>query len=112
MATFTISPAWAPVSTRRPRILSTKFGDGYEQRGADGIHPDLQSWQLTFGPMPTAEADTIETFFVTNNVAVVAFDWTPPRGAASKFLCRTWSRTASSPTADRLTATFDEVPEP
>lgn len=113
MAVFTSAPSFLPTSTRRPRILSTKFGDGYEQRGADGINPDLQSWSLLFDHLPVADANTIEGFFVTNNSAVVPFDWTPPRaGAALKFLCRNWTRTMTSPNTDRITATFEQVPEP
>lgn len=110
MATFTIAPSWNPVSTRRPRVLATKFGDGYEQRGLDGIHADLQSWQLNFSPIPITDADTIEAFFITNQTAITPFVWTAPRAAvASKFLCRTWTRTITSPNTDSLTATFEEV---
>lgn len=109
MATFTIAPSYAPTCRRKPRVLSTKFGDGYEQRGLDGIHPDLRIWDLRFQYLPTADADTVEAFFVTNNAAVTPFDWTPPRGAASKFICRNWSRTRDGVIADTITATFEEV---
>ena len=110
MPTFTIAPAFAPVSTRRPRVLAKKFGDGYEQRGFDGIHPDLRSWALRWDPIPVADADTIEGFFVNNNTAVTPFDWMPPRAVTpSKFLCRTWTRTMTSPNTDAITAVFDEV---
>lgn len=113
MAVFAISPAWNPVSTRKPRTLAIKFGDGYEQRAADGLNPDLQSWQLTFDPIPVADADTIEAFFETNATAVTPFTWTPPRAAASSlFLCRTWTRKIVSPTTDSITATFEEVADP
>lgn len=110
MATFIIASSWAPVSTRRPRLLTAKFGDGYEQRGLDGLHPDLQSWALVFGPVSVTDADGIETFFITNNTAVTPFDWTPPRSTvSSKWLCRTWTRTNTSPNTDTMTATFVEV---
>lgn len=110
---FTISPSWNPVSTRKPRTLSIKFGDGYEQRAADGLHSDLQSWQLTFNPIPVADAETIEAFFVDNETAVTPFTWTAPRAvASSKFLCRSWTRTIVSPLTDSITATFEEVADP
>jgi|CXWL01.1.fsa_nt_gi phage-related protein len=113
MAVFTLSPSWSPTSTRRPRVLATKFGDGYEQRATDGLHADLQSWSLTFAPIPVADADTIEAFFVANATAVTPFTWTAPRAAAaSQFLCRSWTRTIVSPTTDSLTATFEEVADP
>lgn len=113
MATFTAVPSFSPVSTRKPRILTAKFGDGYEQRGADGINANLQNWQLTFQHMPFAEAAAIETFFTTNQSWIVPFDWTPPRGGtASKYLCRSWTRTMASPNTDTITATFEEVADP
>lgn len=113
MATFTIVPSFSPVSQRKPRVLAVKFGDGYEQRGLDGIHADLHTWQLTFNPIPVADADTIEAFFTTNQTATIPFVWTAPRaGASSKFLCRSWSRTVAGPQHDQITATFEEVADP
>lgn len=110
---FTIAPSWSPVSQRKPRILAIKFGDGYEQRAADGLHNDLQSWQLTFAPIPVADAETIEAFFVDNATAVTPFTWTAPRAStSSKFLCRSWTRTIVSPLTDSITATFEEVGDP
>lgn len=77
--TFTIPPSYRPVSARTPRILSARFGDGYEQRGADGINPDLQSWRVNFGPRETLDIDLIEALFTQHNTTVSPFLWTPPR---------------------------------
>lgn len=111
--TFTFSPSFSPVSQRQPRVLLAKFGDGYEQRSFDGIHADLRKWSLTFQHCPVAEADAIESFFTTNQTAVRAFNWTPPRaGTPAKFVCRNWTRTMQSPVTDTITATFEEVAEP
>lgn len=110
---FTWSPSFSPVSQRQPRIVSVKFGDGYEQRGLDGINADLQKWQLTFQHCPVAEADAIEAFFTSNQAAIVPFSWQPPRaGTASKFICRSWTRTIQSPVTDTITATFEQVMDP
>jgi len=110
MATFTIAPSFGPTSQRKPRMLAVKFGDGYEQRGLDGIHADLQTWQLTFDPIPVADADTIEAFFVTNQTATIPFIWTAPRAAAaSNYICRQWSRTVAGPQHDKVSAMFEEV---
>lgn len=112
-ATFSFTPSFSPSSARQPRVLMCKFGDGYEQRGFDGIHADLRKWSLTFQHCPVSEADAIEAFFTTNQTAVRPFSWTPPRaGTASKFLCRSWTRTVQSPVTDTITATFEEVAEP
>lgn len=113
MATFTYEPSFGPTSQRAPRILSVRFGDGYEQRGADGINTDLKKWTLTFRHRTITEIDNIESFFVTNNSAVTPFDWTAPRaGASSKYLCRSWTRTIDAPQVDSMTAVFEEVPNP
>lgn len=113
MATFTYVPSFSPTSQRQPRVLAVQFGDGYEQRGTDGIHADLQRWSLTFTHQTIADADAIEAFFVTNEAAIVPFDWTAPRaGAASKYLCRSWSRRLDGPQTDTITATFEEVADP
>lgn len=109
MPTFTYQPSFSPTSTRKPRILSAKFGDGYEQRSADGLHPDLQSWQLSFNNLATTSVDTIEAFFVTAG-GVSTFTWTPPRSStSSQFLCREWKRTPVAPNLDSITATFEET---
>jgi len=113
MATFTIAPSFSASSQRKPRTLATRFGDGYEQRAADGLNADLQVWQLTFANVLVADADTIEAFFVTNATHVTPFVWTPPRaGSSSNFLCRSWTRTVATPTTDTITATFEEVADP
>ena len=87
--TFDIVPSYAPRSLRQPRVLSAKFGDGYEQRSADGINADLQSWELNFETVPTREADAIEAFFIGNQTAVSPFLWTAPR-PLSDYYARTW----------------------
>lgn len=110
MPTFSVSPSFNPMSTRKPRALAVKFGDGYEQRSADGINTDLQSWQLTFANLSIADADTIETFFVTNTTSITPFTWTPPNYATpSKYLCRTWTRNEINTTHATIAATFEEV---
>ena len=113
MPTFTYTPSYSPSCDRKPRVLSTRFGDGYEQRGSDGINTNLQTWKLTFMDRTTVESDAIELFFTSNNTAVANFTWTPPNGSvASKFICRQWTRTTIWYDGHTITATFEEVPEP
>lgn len=81
MSTFTDIPGSATLTTQ-PRIRTAAFGDGYEQRLADGINNAPRSWALTF-TRPTTEADAILAFFETAN-GLDSFDWTPPYGAAGK----------------------------
>lgn len=106
MSTFTDTPGSASLTTK-PRVRTAPFGDGYEQRLADGINNAPRSWSLVFN-RPTAEADVILAFFEARNGAE-AFDWTPPYGAAGKFVARDWSVQLIGPVAKSISATFDEV---
>ena len=48
-----------------PRILTAKFGDGYEQRIADGINVLEETYTLTFKTRLKAEIDDIVAFLDT-----------------------------------------------
>ncbi len=106
MATFDTAPQSANLS-RQPRVRTARFGDGYEQRVADGINSAPKSWALTF-TRPAAEADVVLAFFVARN-GVEAFDWTDPEGEAGKYVCREWSSALIGPVAKSITATFEQV---
>ena len=49
--------------TPKPRVLTAKFGDGYEMRVRDGINNTPRAWGLTFANKPKIEADDLYTFF-------------------------------------------------
>lgn len=106
MATFTYSPQSAQL-TVKPRVRTARFGDGYEQRVGDGINNAPRSFALTF-TRPTAEADAILAFFEARGGAE-AFDWTPPYGAAGKWVARDWSAQLIQMVAKTVTVTFEEV---
>ena len=40
-----------------PRVLTAKFGDGYEQRAVDGINNLAETYTLTFKTRPKADID-------------------------------------------------------
>jgi len=98
MATFTTVPSFGAREQRKPRVRSSRFGDGYEQRAADGINVDAQVWSLRFQGLTEAQADTIE-----------AFDWTPQGGAQGKYLCREWSRSYETLNGQAIAASFEQV---
>ncbi len=107
MEIFTWPPAWNASLNVRPRVLSAQFGDGYEQRIADGINNMPRSWSLTFtNPLPISiEIDN----FLNARKGYEAFDWTPPDGAAGRFVCKEWSYSHLAPNARTISATFIEV---
>ena len=48
--------------TSNPRVLTAKFGDGYEQRAVDGINNLNETYNLTFKTRPKADIDDIVAF--------------------------------------------------
>lgn len=106
MSTFTWSPTYNTAVSNKPRVKTTKFGDGYQQRIADGINSSPRSYSNTFQKKRT-EMDTIEAYLKLQN-GVSSFDWTPPYATAGKWICPSWSRVYKDG-YDTLTATFEEV---
>ena len=48
--------------TKTPRVLTAVFGDGYQQRIADGINNIAEDYSLTFQSRPKADIDDIVAF--------------------------------------------------
>ena len=107
MSTFTWSPAPGATLQQQPRVRAAVFGDGYQQRVADGINAMPRSWSLSF-TRETADIDAIEAFLIAH-AGVTSFDWTPPSGAAGKWICKSWSRNVIYRNVQAITATFEEV---
>lgn len=108
MATFNIAPDFASDMTERPRVLESRFGDGYTQRTGDGINIRPQTWALKFSSRTRAERDTILAFLRNEN-GITSFDWTPPGGSAGKYVCREWRYSPNSAADNTITATFEQV---
>lgn len=107
MATFTFTPDQGVNLTKSPRVRNAQFGDGYQQRVADGINTQPRRWSLSFNRNSTDVA-SIEAFLVARN-GVESFDWTPYTGSAGKWVCSEWTLTELSPDSQSLSATFTEV---
>jgi phage-related protein len=60
---FPYVPDYASPLEETPRIRKAQFGDGYEQRTADGLNTILQKWSVKFNVRPRADADEILAFF-------------------------------------------------
>lgn len=108
MATFTWAPDFGATLDRSPKVKTAKFGDGYEQRVADGINNNPRNWPLTFSARTNTEAGQIMTF-LDARAGVEAFDWTDPDGVAGKFVCRKYSKTLSKYGINNVSATFEQV---
>jgi phage-related protein len=112
MAVFTWTPDFGAKVAMKPRVRLIQFGDGYEQRQADGINPRSDAWDLQFQSRDNTETDQIMSFFVARG-AVESFDWTPPNEAtAIKVVCREWAKTIDRYNLNTVTAQFVRVYEP
>lgn len=108
MATFTWSPSYSAQKAHRPRVLLAQFGDGYEQRVADGINTNPEMWDVQFATRRDDEADQIDNFLKSRG-GVEAFDWVTPFGLSGKFVCRDWQRTKTGPLLSTISAKFEQV---
>ncbi|THA07305.1 phage tail protein [Rodentibacter pneumotropicus] len=107
MKTFTFPPQWNMKRKAKPEINVLKFGDGYEQRRANGINNDLRTYDVVFKGI-NGYINQIDSFLTEHN-GYKAFLWTPPHsGKQSKFRCEEWDVDISEGFSV-LTATFQEV---
>jgi len=111
MDTFTWKPDFAAQMKNEPTIRETKFGDGYAQRGPNGINSLLPEWSLAFGHRTDTEADAIDNFLATQG-GWQSFLWTPPKSPSvqKKFVCKSWNVSYDFYNSKTVTAIFIEVP--
>jgi len=111
MSTFTFIPSTSARRAVAPRVRRVAFGDGYEQRVADGINTRAEEWGLSFVGKTDTEANAIETFLEARG-GVESFNWTTPKGEAIKVVCDRWDRTFSEINMNTISAVFRRVYEP
>lgn len=99
----------------KPKVLFAQFGDGYEQRLADGINTLEETFQVSFNTRTKEEIDDIVAFF-ENKAGVTAFTYTIPDSnnsgeTAIKVVCSTCNKTWAYGDYYSATATFKRVYE-
>ena len=107
MSTFTYPISYGASVDKTPKVKRAQFGDGYQQRVGDGINTTARSWSLSFIGSKS-DIDAVD-LFLQNEGGVNAFNWTPPTGAAGKWLCGEWSNSITDFDHYSLVATFYEV---
>jgi phage-related protein len=107
MSDFAYDPTYGAQVARAPRVRIAAFGDGYDQRVADGINTNPEDWDVSF-VRPKSEIDTIETF-LTTKAGVTSFTWTPYGHSEIRVVCAEWRRIKSTAGVDTLTARFRQV---
>lgn len=100
----------------KPRVLTAKFGDGYEQRLADGINNIEQTFTLAFNNRTDDDIDDIVAFFDAKK-GVTSFDYTYPDTNAGggettvKVVCDTYDTTFVNDEFSSCSATLRRVYE-
>ena len=98
------------------RVLLANFGDGYEQRLADGINVLDQNMSISFSTRPKAEIDDLVAFFESlGGVSRFKFNLEDSNEGSSTetilCVCPSWSQTWAFDNFYTLTATFRRVYE-
>lgn len=109
-STFTWSPRIEPTGTATYRVRKAQFGDGYEQRAADGINNKVQSWPLSFvggGSYVTPIRDFLDTC-----AGWQSFYWTPPLGTQGLYRCSSHAIRRLEGDNYELSATFEQSFQP
>jgi len=96
------------------RVLTAKFGDGYEQRVLDGINSKQDSFSMAFNNRPASEINLLAKFL--DNRAAKSFDLTvtdyDSDSTSVKVVCDSYNISYIQETVHSLQATFRRVYEP
>ena len=116
MATFpSITPTYGVQKRSRPNVRTVRFGDGYEQRIANGINSLQESYNVTFNNRTKEEIDDI-TGYLGSLQGVTALSFTIPDSNNSgettiKVVCDSFSQSYSYDDFYSASATFRRVYE-
>lgn len=103
-------------STETPKVLMASFGDGYEQRIANGINALDQKFSLSFKTRTKEEIDDIIAFFVAQK-GVTAFNYVVSDSNVGgsettyKVVCDNWTKNYAYDNFYSATAKFRRVYE-
>ena len=100
----------------KPKVHTIAFGDGYEQRIADGINNLEQTLNVSFSTRPKAEIDDLVAFFESlGGVTKFRFDLEDSNAGSNtetiKVVCDEWQQTWAYENFYNLLATFRRVYE-
>ena len=108
---FTYIPEFTAQQTYKSRTKQITFGDGYTQRLSFGLHPQQESWSLTFNNRTNAQRDLIRTY-LRGAAQISSFTWQTPLGATEQFVCKDWTVRYNNYNNSSIRAEFERVFEP
>ena len=92
----------------KPTVSVAKFGDGYQQRIAQGLNSVQESFSIGFVNRPRIEANDIEAFFKANK-GVTSFAFTYPDTNSTTTAIGTTSAAVNNSNSVALTASANNV---
>ncbi|MEN2732448.1 phage tail protein [Escherichia coli] len=94
-------------TTRKPSVITVKFGDGYEQRRAGGLNADLKTFKPVFRVTDEYSRAALDSFYPVMPGFVLL--WRPPKhNRTVRVVCREWSISDNAMYTD-FNCTFEEV---
>ena len=117
-STTRVTPDKTMTRSTTPKVFLAQFGDGYEQRAADGINSIKEEYTLSFNSRKKQEIDAIVSTLEARK-GVTSFDFVIPSTAANgnlaektiRVVCSTYSQTYDNFDFYSLSATFRRVYE-
>jgi phage-related protein len=100
---FAFCPTYEPQKNMDPRLLTAKFGDGYQQDAPDGLNYGPMAWALSFESETQDNADAMDSFLM-NHIGR-PFYWVEPSGRiAALYKCSSWDVRTVGPKLYTVTA--------
>lgn len=109
--TFTADRGMTKTTTHR--VLTAKFGDGYEQRVLDGLNTKNDVFSVSFNNRTRADINLLAKFFDVNAAKAFTFTVTDHDGdTAMKVVCSSYNVNYVRDEFHSLTCEFMRVYEP
>jgi len=89
------------------RIRSARFGDGYSQEVADGIHNKIQNWPMKFSGTKARVLQIQD--FLDRHGGYISFYWTPPLGVQGLYKAKKYTPAVEAAGVYSISATFEQA---
>lgn len=104
-----VEPSTSVTRATRARVVTSQFGEGYEQRVGIGLNRLERTVELSWDVLSHADAADIIAD-LEGWAGVEAFEYAAaPETTTRRWVCQQWSRSEAGPMAASLRATLREV---
>jgi phage-related protein len=90
--------SFAPTYNEEPRVRRVKFGDGYEARVTDGLHPVSMTTSIPWKNKTQDERNILVDFFRRHGGVRWFYATLPGDNIQRKFVCPKWTSTRANDT--------------